>query len=121
VDERSGARFVRHGGPIMPVGPAVRPRSRPWARRARIRPSRSPDRRRGAFAGNQSPVIRIWRQIENGLLFGGLPGAYHRPGVGFGFEMLVLRADPWMPDFGMGFEAHIEEEPTAQASPFVER
>jgi hypothetical protein len=35
--------------------------------------------------------------------------------------MLKLRADPWMPDFGMGFQASIEEEPAAQASPFVER
>jgi uncharacterized protein len=35
--------------------------------------------------------------------------------------VLVLRADPWRPDHGMGFEAAVEEEPAARASPFVER
>jgi hypothetical protein len=35
--------------------------------------------------------------------------------------MLRLRADPWMPDFGMGFQAAVEEETSAQASPFVEQ
>ncbi|HEX9377382.1 MAG TPA: hypothetical protein VGB19_14240 [Actinomycetota bacterium] len=35
--------------------------------------------------------------------------------------MLKLRADPWMPDFGMGFQAAVEDESSAQASPFVER
>jgi hypothetical protein len=33
--------------------------------------------------------------------------------------MLVLRADPWQPDHGMGFEAALEEPP-ARAEPFVE-
>jgi hypothetical protein len=33
---------------------------------------------------------------------------------------MVLRADPWMPEFGMGFQAQIEDEPTARASPNVE-
>jgi hypothetical protein len=33
--------------------------------------------------------------------------------------MLKLRADPWMPDFGMGFQASLEE-PTRRADPFVE-
>jgi hypothetical protein len=33
--------------------------------------------------------------------------------------MLKLRADPWMPDFGMGFQASLEE-PVRRADPFVE-
>jgi hypothetical protein len=33
--------------------------------------------------------------------------------------MLSLRADPWSPDFGMGFEARLDETP-ARAEPFVE-
>ncbi|MEX0832736.1 MAG: hypothetical protein WD276_02500 [Actinomycetota bacterium] len=33
--------------------------------------------------------------------------------------MLVLRADPWMPDYGMGFEAPMDEAP-ASADPIVE-
>jgi hypothetical protein len=33
--------------------------------------------------------------------------------------MLSLRADPWIPDFGMGFEARMGETP-ARADPFVE-
>jgi len=33
--------------------------------------------------------------------------------------MLALRADPWMPDRGMGFEARLDETP-ARADPFVE-
>jgi hypothetical protein len=33
--------------------------------------------------------------------------------------MLRLRADPWMPDFGMGFQASMEEPPH-RADPFVE-
>src|SRR5947209_8567077 len=35
--------------------------------------------------------------------------------------MLKLRADPWMPDYGMGFQAQVEEEPAAQARPYAER
>ena len=36
--------------------------------------------------------------------------------------MLVLRADPWMPTHGMGFEVPVEdEEDHAEAAPFVER
>jgi len=36
--------------------------------------------------------------------------------------MVVLRADPWMPEFGMGFQAAVEDEqPDVHASPFVER
>src|SRR6266568_9640973 len=35
--------------------------------------------------------------------------------------MLILRADPWMPEFGMGFEAAVLEEDAARAEPFVER
>jgi hypothetical protein len=36
--------------------------------------------------------------------------------------MVVLRADPWMPEFGMGFQAPLDDEqPQAQVSPFVER
>jgi len=34
--------------------------------------------------------------------------------------MLVLRADPWQPDHGMGFEP-VAEEPPARVEPFVER
>ncbi len=34
--------------------------------------------------------------------------------------MVVLRADPWNPDYGMGFEAPPEETPLPQADPFVE-
>ena len=33
--------------------------------------------------------------------------------------MLTLRADPWMPDYGMGFQAPLEEPPR-RADPFVE-
>ena len=33
--------------------------------------------------------------------------------------MVVLRADPWMPEFGMGFEVHVEEPP-AEVDPEVE-
>ena len=33
--------------------------------------------------------------------------------------MLVLRADPWMPEFGMGFEVPLDEAP-GPADPFVE-
>jgi hypothetical protein len=33
--------------------------------------------------------------------------------------MLTLRADPWMPDHGMGFEVRLDETP-ARADPFVE-
>ncbi|MFN2544866.1 MAG: DNA double-strand break repair nuclease NurA [Actinomycetota bacterium] len=33
--------------------------------------------------------------------------------------MLKLRADPWMPDYGMGFQAALEEPPH-RADPFVE-
>jgi hypothetical protein len=34
-------------------------------------------------------------------------------------RVLKLRADPWMPDFGMGFQASMEEPPH-RADPFVE-
>lgn len=34
--------------------------------------------------------------------------------------MLVLRADPWMPDYGMGFDVAVDEEPAASTDPFVE-
>jgi hypothetical protein len=34
--------------------------------------------------------------------------------------MVVLRADPWMPDYGMGFDVSVEESPLPQADPFVE-
>jgi hypothetical protein len=34
-------------------------------------------------------------------------------------HMLKLRADPWMPDYGMGFQASLEE-PSRRADPFVE-
>src|SRR5437870_4308067 len=36
--------------------------------------------------------------------------------------MLMLRADPWAPDYGMGFEATAElpEDTLARADPFVE-
>jgi hypothetical protein len=33
--------------------------------------------------------------------------------------MVRLRADPWMPEFGMGFEVHVEEPP-AKVDPEVE-
>jgi hypothetical protein len=36
--------------------------------------------------------------------------------------VLVLRADPWMPDHGMGFEAAVlEDQDPVRADPFVER
>lgn len=35
--------------------------------------------------------------------------------------MLSLRADPWMPDHGMGFEAAVEDDSPAAVDPFVER
>jgi hypothetical protein len=34
--------------------------------------------------------------------------------------MTTLRADPWNPDYGMGFEAMTEDAPLPQADPFVE-
>jgi hypothetical protein len=34
--------------------------------------------------------------------------------------MVVLRADPWSPEYGMGFEAPSDETPLPQADPFVE-
>ena len=34
--------------------------------------------------------------------------------------MLSLRADPWMPEFGMGFQAVLDDQPDAKASPHVE-
>ena len=34
--------------------------------------------------------------------------------------MLVLRADPWAPDYGMGFDAAGQDEPAAAVDPFVE-
>jgi hypothetical protein len=34
--------------------------------------------------------------------------------------MVVLRADPWNPDYGMGFEAPPDETPLPRADPFVE-
>lgn len=34
--------------------------------------------------------------------------------------MLVLRADPWAPDYGMGFDAAGQEEPAAEVDAFVE-
>jgi hypothetical protein len=40
-------------------------------------------------------------------------------GLGILRAVLVLRADPWTPDHGMGFEA-VLEEPPARAEPFVE-
>jgi len=33
--------------------------------------------------------------------------------------MVVLRADPWMPDYGMGFEV-AADEPSGSVDPFVE-
>ena len=33
--------------------------------------------------------------------------------------MVVLRADPWMPDYGMGFEV-AADEPSGAVDPFVE-
>jgi hypothetical protein len=35
-------------------------------------------------------------------------------------RMVVLRADPWAPEFGMGFEAAPEETPLPRADPFAE-
>jgi hypothetical protein len=35
-------------------------------------------------------------------------------------HMVVLRADPWNPEFGMGFEALLEEAPAHRADPSVE-
>ena len=35
--------------------------------------------------------------------------------------MLTLRADPWMPDRGMGFEPSVDEDVRARPQPFVER
>jgi hypothetical protein len=35
--------------------------------------------------------------------------------------MLTLRADPWAPDHGMGFQAVMDDRPEARASPHVER
>jgi hypothetical protein len=36
--------------------------------------------------------------------------------------MVVLRADPWMPEFGMGFQAAGEDDgPDVHASPFIEQ
>ncbi len=43
----------------------------------------------------------------------------HVGGGGYPSAMLALRADPWTPDFGMGFEATFEETP-ARADPLVE-
>jgi len=34
--------------------------------------------------------------------------------------MVVLRADPWAPEFGTGFEAPLDEPPYPMADPFVE-
>jgi hypothetical protein len=34
--------------------------------------------------------------------------------------MVVLRADPWSPDYGMGYEAVAEERPLPSSDPFVE-
>jgi len=34
--------------------------------------------------------------------------------------MVVLRADPWTPEFGMGFEAPLEESPLPRSDPSVE-
>ena len=34
--------------------------------------------------------------------------------------MLVLRADPWLPEYGMGFDVAIDEEPPEHVDPFVE-
>jgi hypothetical protein len=34
--------------------------------------------------------------------------------------MVVLRADPWSPEFGMGFEAPLEESPLPRSDPSVE-
>src|SRR4026209_268471 len=42
------------------------------------------------------------------------------PDVCFRPEMVVLRADPWMPDYGMGFDVAVEESPPPLADPFVE-
>lgn len=35
--------------------------------------------------------------------------------------MAVLRADPWSPQYGMGYEAPLEEPPLPRVDPFVER
>lgn len=34
--------------------------------------------------------------------------------------MLVLRADPWLPEYGMGFDAAVDEAPPESVDPFVE-
>jgi hypothetical protein len=34
--------------------------------------------------------------------------------------MVVLRADPWLPDFGMGYQAVSEETPLPSSDPFIE-
>jgi hypothetical protein len=49
----------------------------------------------------------------------GNPRACRGPGVCFG-PMLRLRADPWAPDYGMGFDAAGAEEPELAPDPGVE-
>ena len=42
-----------------------------------------------------------------------------RPAVSYA-AMVVLRADPWSPEYGMGFEPAVEESPLPRADPTVE-
>ncbi len=65
-------------------------------------------------------VFRIDPETDRAGVSGRAPSACRSPPLCFA-SMLRLRADPWMPDFGMGFQAAVEEEPSARASPFVER
>ena len=64
---------------------------------------------------NRRPARRpeMERQFRAKILSGVRGGTYHAP-------MPLLRADPWDPEFGMGFQAATEEPSAPRADPLVE-
>lgn len=72
-----------------------------------------PARAREGAPAHPKLVVETWVGKQASL-------PHHRRSLGVLYgPMVVLRADPWNPDYGMGFQATVEERPLA-TDPFVE-
>src|SRR5262249_6580866 len=105
---RAGARRVVRGGNTLPRGGSSRgsdPEALAYEACAQLR--RRSLCRRCPAASRVSATTR---------------GSSHVRGSGAAFwsaRMLILRADPWMPEYGMGFDVRLDE-PDATIDPYVE-
>src|SRR5207245_6993754 len=99
------------------LGPCSRPEPQAWATVGPLSSSVNP-----RFRSHSARQCRLREQLStNGAGFeGDCPTASRCRWAALCYgEMLVLRADPWSADYGMGYEAVADETPVPWADPLV--